>query len=215
MTPSQVIAMARRKVASETDSFWAEEELLHLIYQASLELSREAFLIENIYTTTSVASQEEYDIPTQAIKIKRITYNGSKLTPITDRMNDSFSLVNATVTTTGTPNYYRVWDESIFLTPIPSASSLTIKIWTYDEPSIPTISSTLEIPTLFHPDIVNYLAAEMHAKEINSRMSAYYLNRWEKGKAEAKKWAKQRLRGDSFSSVQVEESLSGNMAGIQ
>lgn len=213
MTPTQIETAARNRYNAISDSFWSQDEILNLLYGACLDLSRECLLIERSYTTSTVASQQEYAYPTSAIAIKRVSYDGKKLKPITMREDDSITGLNQSTTATATPQYYFIWNQTISLRPIPSSVG-TLKIYTYNEPSAITITSTLEIPTQFHMDLVDYIVGEMAAKDLNFTAAQYYQAKWEKAKIAAKRWAKRKNRGDSFNVVQDEDMMIEGYLGI-
>lgn len=213
MTPTEIETAARNRYNSVGDSFFSQNEILDLMWDACLDMTRECNLIERVYTTSTVASQQEYSYPTSTISIKRITYDGKKLKPITMREDDAITGLNQSTTSEGTPQYYFVWNETIYLRPIPS-SVATLKIFTYNEPSEITTTSTLEIPTQFHMDLVDYIVSEMAAKDSNLDIAKWYAEKWEKSKLDIKKWQRKRLRGDSFATVQDEEAMIEGYLGI-
>lgn len=213
MTPTEIETAARNRYNSIGDSFFSSEEILSLMWDACLDITRECNLIERTYTTSTVASQQEYSFPTSTITIKRITYDGKKLKPISMREDDAITGLNQSTTSEGTPQYYFIWNETIYLRPIPS-SIATLKIFTYNEPSQILTSSTLEIPTQFHLDLVDYIVSEMAAKDSNFTAAKYYADKWERSKTDVKKWQKRRLRGDSFATVQDEDAMIEGYLGI-
>jgi hypothetical protein len=119
LTPTQLETIIRQRTNTVGDTFWSTDEMLKLFWMAHLEMAREAMCIERTYTTTSVASQQEYDYPTQTIAIKRVTYDGEKLQPITMSEDDALTLSDSTTTALGTPKIYFVWNETIYLRPVP------------------------------------------------------------------------------------------------
>lgn len=207
MTPSQIEDAARRRYNSVGDSFWSSAEILELLYDACLEIATETLCIERTYSTTTTSGTQEYAYPTNAIAIKRVTYNGQKLKVIDMREDDAVTGLDMSTTSTGTPQYYFIWNETISLRPIPDSSSATLKIWTYNEPASLTSTSTLEIPTVFHMKLVYYIVAEMAAKDSNAVAAKYYMDRWDRAKIDAKKWIKRSKRGDSFAVVKDDEQL--------
>lgn len=213
MTITQLLTSARRRYNSVNDSFFADEELINILYDACLDFARTTLCIERVYTTSTVASQQEYDYPTSAIAIKRIQYNGKKLQPINMRQDDSITALNQSTTATGDPQYYYIYNETIYLRPIPAGVG-TLKIWTYNEAQELTVASTLEIPTQFHLDLVDYMASEMAAKDLNFTTAKYYLEKWERRKAEAKKWTQKKKRTDGFGSVMDEEISIETYLGV-
>lgn len=215
MTPNELLTNARQRYNAVNDTFFTDAELYNLIYAAELDAVKFVpELIRNTYTTTSVASQQDYSYPTNTHTIKRVTYNGSKLLPITLREDDALRLNGTTSTLTGTPQYYYTWNNVISFQPTPDTASLTIKIWSYNTPQAVTGSSTLELPTLFHMSIVNYMLAEMCGKDKDFNSAAYYRKIWEAEKLEMKKWIRKHYRGDAFSSVMDEETLPQTMLGV-
>jgi hypothetical protein len=213
MTPTQLIERARNKYNSIGDSFWSDQEILDLFTDACTEAAQEALCIERTYTTTTVAGTQEYDFPTNTIAIKRVTYNGQKLKKISFREDDAVTGLNSDTTTQGTPTYYYTWNYTIALRPLPDAAN-TLKIYSYNEPAALTITSVVEVPTVFHMRLVDYVLAEMAAKDSNAEAAKYYINRWELAKVAMKKWVAKRKRTDSFGVVQDEDQLIESYMGF-
>lgn len=207
MTPTQILTAAKNKYNAIGDSFFSDEELLALLYDACLDMNREALLIERSYSTTSVASQQEYSYPAGVISIKRVTYNGKRLEPITFTEDDSITGLNQSTSSTGTPAFFFEWNNTVSLRPVPGTDGDAIKIYTYDEPAAITAASTLEIPTQFHMNLPDYIVSEMAAKDQNFQSAQYYAQKWEKAKISAKRWAKKKGRQKGFNVVQSEELI--------
>ncbi len=166
MTPIKIETIARRMLNATGSNFWSQTEIIEdYLYMAALEMAQETFCIENRYSTTSVADQQEYATPSRMIGVKRVEYAGAKLKPIDFQRLDSIN-PNSTTLGTGTPQYYYYFDDSFGLYPVPSTAGDTIKIYTYDEPDIPTSSSVLEIPTQYHGKLVLGVAYYMRLKEL-------------------------------------------------
>lgn len=214
MTPTEVETFARRRYNAVGDNTWSSEEILDLIYDASLEMARYARVIENRYLTDSVASQSEYELPDTAIGVKRVEFQDEKLQPVTMREEDMLTLVNATVTTVGTPRYYFQWEESVFLSPAPeSAITDAIRIYTYNEPQRITAVLPLEIPTQFHTALGHYVIGQMALKDLNNPLYDRQMERWKGYLEDARRWQRRKVRGDGFSVVQDEEILNTTIAG--
>lgn len=215
MTTSDLVTAIRRQYNSIGDNFFSDEEILNLIYQACLDMNAECDgkLIERVYETSTVASQQEYTYPTNTMAIKRLTYNGKKLSPITFREDDAITGLDQSITSTGTPQYYAIFNDTLYLRPIPSEVG-TLKIFSFNEPQSLTISSTLEVPTQFHMNLREYCLAEMAAKDSNNSIVTYYLTAWEKSKVRARKWCMKRKRADAFAQVQDDDNLIENYLGV-
>jgi hypothetical protein len=213
MTPTEIETLARQRYNAVNDTFWSQSEVLSYIYKACMELSRDGFPIERSYTQTSVASQQDYDWPSLAVAIKRVTYDGTKLIPIDFREDDNLTLNDADTTSTGTPAYYFVWNRVISLRPIPAVSTGTIKIWTLNQPDAVSVTGTLEIPTQWHPAIIDAVNAEMAFKDQNFTAANKYRELWQESRNECKKWVRATKRRDGFTYVKDEEALARLMTG--
>jgi len=212
MTPSEIEQAARRAYNAVGDTFWSEDEIMNLIYFAQMALVTAGLVIERTFQASTVASQREYDYPTQCIAIKRLEYNGTKLAPIDFREDDAITLDKSNTTGTGTPYYYSIWNEVIMLRPIPDAVG-TLKIYAYTEPQQVTNLSTLEVPTMFHPGIVDYVIKEMVIKDGNTRSYQVYMDRWFLHLERATRWQAKKKRKDGNAVVKNEDNLSVTLLG--
>lgn len=213
MTPSELENVARRRYNAVNDTFWTQLEILDMIYHAQLELATETKCIENKYSASTVASQQAYAWPTRAIEIKRITCDGAKLDPIDMREDDAITLSNTTTTTTGTPSFYYLWERAIYLRPIPATAALDLDIWTYDIPQTVTITSTLDVPSAYHADIIYFMLAEMALKDQNFNLSDRYRAIWEKAKTRAKSLEAKKKRGDGPARIKDVDTLAQSLIG--
>jgi hypothetical protein len=212
MTPTEIETAARRAYNAVGDTFWSQDELLCLMYQAQMLLVDMGLVIERIFSSSTVASQREYDYPTNLIALKRIEYDGAKLAPIDFREDDALTLDNAATTDSGTPQYYSIWNETLFLRPIPDAVG-TLKIFGYVEPQALSITSNLEVPSKFHPAIVDYLLREMVIKDSNFTAYDRYNARWDRHLVDARKWSARKKRTDGNAVVKNEDILSVTLLG--
>jgi len=179
MTPTQIETAARRAYNASSSDFWSSSEIYDLIYFAQMDLCRRALVLERNYSTSTVASTQEYAFPDYAHSIKKISCGGFPLTLIDLKEDDQLTNFNTATTQTGTPRYYTVWNRTISLRPIPS-SVQTLKIWTYDN-AAPLVdsNSTLDVADKYHPDIVEYVIGNMVVKDENYELANWYLGRWE------------------------------------
>lgn len=214
MTPAQIETAVRAAYNATNDSFFATSEILQYIYDACNELATEAECIRRVYTSTTTAGTRSYDLPTDAFKIKRVSVNGLKLKPITMRDDDVLTLGDDATTSTGTPQYYYIWDRTLCLRATPDTSAQTIRIYTYNFPQSITATSTLEVPTEYHNDLQKYVLMQMYAKDQNLPMVKHYQGMWEAAKAKAIRWERKKLRGDQFAEVQDGDMLIDAVIGI-
>jgi hypothetical protein len=213
LTPSEIETAARSQYNAINDTFYSQSEILVYLSKCCNILARRAYVIERVYTTTSTAGTQEYAFPTNTIAIKRITYDGSKLYPITMREDDAITLSNSTTTQQGRSLYYAIFNYTLALRPIPDTSSLSIKVYGYNTAAPLTITSTLEVPAVYHYDLIDGVVAQMAAKDQNYDAATYYNGLFMKSVKEAEMLEKKRRRADSFATVQDESSLPTTIIG--
>lgn len=207
MTPTEMATLARQQYNAVNDTFFSEDEINSYIYWAQMDLARFAFAIRDTFTTTTVVDQQEYTLPTNTTSVKRVTYNGDKLTPIDFRDDDDLILLNQTSVSSATPGFYYTWGNSIFLRPIPD-DTVTLKVWTFKRPQAVTTTSTLEVPEEYHLDMVDFLVYRMAIKDINKTVISEMRARWQLHLSEARKLERRKLRSDSAAFVKDVERLA-------
>lgn len=212
MTVADLITAARDLFNASGDPFFTDQQFYNWIYQAQHELARKAWLIERKYTTTTVAGTQDYAYPTNTIAIKRVTAGGRKLKNITHRYDDAITLSNQTSTTQGWPIYYTTWNYTMSLRPIPD-DAYTLIIFSYSDAQPVTANSDLEVPTLFHFDIVDYLLARMYAKDKAPDLMGLHSAFWAEHVKEAVAYKNRMKRSDSFATVQSEDVLPVTIVG--
>jgi hypothetical protein len=218
MTPAQIEQASRELYNAVGDTNWSSSEIMTLIYKGCLNIYRKCagLVFGNIFQTTSVAGTGEYALPEYVGSIKRITYNGKKLFPITQRDDDTLTLQDQDTSDTGEPINYYEFDGNVYLRPTPASSGDVIKIFANGEPQPITSSSTLEIPTLCHDAIIDFVASEMSAKDQNFQMANYYRGIFQNDHIpDIRKVLRLRKRGDAFAIVQTEEMHPSNTLGNQ
>lgn len=213
MTPTELVNFVRQKQNSVGDDFWSDSEILNLIWAASFEIAREAFVIETTYTVTTVVGTQQYSYPTNTIAVKRVTYNGQKLTKINMREDDQLTGQNQATTTTGNPIYYYEWGNNIYLRPIPNDTK-SLVVFSYNEPQQLTTTSVIEVPSQYHLDMADYVLSAMSAKEKNFQGAQYYKGQWEQKLLKIKMFERKRLRTDSNANVQDIDSMNQTLIGI-
>lgn len=212
MTPTEITTAARDIYNATGDTFFTDLQLYNWMQQGCQEFAKKAWLIEQLYTTSTVASQQSYTLPTLTIGVKRITVNGKKIKHITNREDDAITLSNQAVTSSGQPIYYYEYNYSIYLRPIPDAV-YTMIIFSFDDSAAITATSTLTIPALFHFDLVDYLLWRMFAKDKDVTNMTAHLQIWKQHVVDAIAYKRRLKRTDSFATVQSEDTLPVTILG--
>jgi hypothetical protein len=213
MTPAEIELHARRRYNAVNDTFWSQQEIFDYIYAACLEVADEALAVQRLYSTSTVIGQQEYDFPGNTIAIKRVTWNGRKLTKIDMIEDDALTGLNQTTSDTGNPEFYWVWNETISLRPVP-ASVETLKVYSLNEPSsISTGTQTIEIPTQHHGRLINFVLHAMAAKDQNYDAAQWYLGQWNNDKLKIRQSVARMKRTDKFTTVKDENMVIETFIG--
>jgi hypothetical protein len=212
MTPSELETKARRQYNAVGDSFWSQDEILDLMYDASLELALETEMIERAYSTTTVAGTQQYAFPTNAIKLKRVVYDGQKLTPINFKEDDEITLYDENTTNQGSPDFFYQWNRSVYLRPIPD-SAKTLEMYTINAPQAITINGSLELPQELHRYVLAYVLREMVGKDQNIAMYDRYDVQWNNGLRQAARLKMMRKMAAGYPSVINEDAMASTIVG--
>ena len=209
MTPTEIETAARQNYNAVGDTFWSQAELFFLIYKAQMELATKALCIPQRYSTTSTAGEDEYSVPTNAIAIRRVYYNYNPLEPISLEEKELIIGNSDPGNVRGTPDSYVLEGETLFLVKTPSASSVTIGIWTFDEPNTVTATGTLDVPSRYHPPIVDFLNYHMFAKDKRHDLASWKKEMWDQAVLDAIIFEKRRHRLDKLPSQTIDRNYRG------
>lgn len=212
MTPTEVNTAARDLYNATGDTYFSDTQIYNWMWQACHIFAKKAWLIERTYTASTVAATQDYSYPTNTIAFKRITVDGRKIKRITGRDDDSITLSNSNSATSGNPIYYTDFNYTLSLRPIPD-SVYTIKIYSYNDAQQITATSALEIPDLFHFDLVDYVLWRMFAKDKDVTNATLHMNVWLDHVKDAISHKARRKRTDSFATVQSEDCLPVTILG--
>lgn len=199
MTPTELETYIRQSYNAVGDNFYPQ--ILSFVYEGQIELAKKAMCIRSVYTTVSVADQRVYDFPTNAIAVTRIEYDGERIFPNDFIDDDSLTGNNPDETLTGIPEYYQQWGQDLYLRPTPSTSALTIKIFTYDLPSVVTSVGTLDVPVRYHMDLADYALYKMALQDKDFNGARLYKDSWDKKVLEAVRFERTRHVADEFRTV--------------
>lgn len=212
MQVTDIQTAARDLYNAVGDAYFSDTQINNWMTQACSELAEIGWLIERVYSTSTVANQQDYAYPTNTIAIKRVTVNGKKIKRVTHRQDDALTLSNQNSTQTGFPVYYTDFNYTLSLRSIPD-SAYTLKIYSYNLAQTITNSSVLEIPTLFQFKIVDYILYRMFTKDKDIPMMQFHKTEWEKTLMSARQYKAKAKRTDGFTTVQDEETLPVTIMG--
>lgn len=138
LTLSDVRSQVRRNVrdtaSSSTLRRYSDATLLVYINEAQRAVINDTWALSSSSSTTLVAGSTYYDIPTNTIKVWRVTVDGANLPELDLRQLDADS-ADAAWNTGGTPAsffYDRTNQSKIGLQPFPITAGSTLKVFFYN-----------------------------------------------------------------------------------
>lgn len=214
MNINEVLTLARQSYNAVGDTYWSDDELLGYAYMAELELAREGREIEKTFVTSSVLGQQEYDFPQNAIQIKRITYGGAKLQPISFGEFDALTAMDEDSATSGEPQYYVEWDNTFILYPIPDVDGTdNIKVRCIVRPTRQTSVGAFVVDEQWHPAIVDYIVFRMASKDQNQVIAKDMYASYQQYLQQCRQWRQKRKQGDRFAIVKNTDARPWTVMG--
>lgn len=208
MTPAELEIYVRQRYNAVGDSFFSQAELFNYFWAAQMEIAQETFCIKNTYEADSVVGQRTYDYPANAMSLRRMTYNGQRVYPNDFIDDDTATGNNEDETLTGTPEHYQLWGDQFYLRPTPAIADDTIRLYTYDLPTQPTTSSTLDVPSRYHLMLADYALHCIFVKDENEKMALNHYNIWIAHKKLILQTERLRESGDAFDVVKDMDDIA-------
>jgi len=214
MTITEFLTLARESYNAVGDTFWSDNELLGYAYIAELAIARNGLDIERTFTTDSVNGQSEYDYPTNAIQIKRLTYNGAKLQPSSFGEWDALTAMDEDSTTSGEPQYYIQWNDVFILYPTPDTDGTDyIKVRAIVRPTRQSATGAFSVDEQWHPIIMDHTLYRMAVKDQNMAVAKDYKDSFERGLLDVLQWRAKKKRGDRFAIVKITDARPWTVMG--
>lgn len=207
MTPPDLETYVRQRYNAVGDNFYPQLEIFNFFFAAQMELARETFCIKGTHTQNTVVSQRAYTRDTSIISIRRVEWNGERIYPNDFLDDDGLTGNNPDETITGRVEAYQEWGDTVYLRPIPNAIA-TLKMYSYDMPSVVTAVGTLDVPSIYHLDLADYALYCMFAQDKNYQSADYHLGIWNQKKKDAVKTERAKLSGDEFKIVKDMDDLA-------
>lgn len=208
-TAGTLIEQIRQRFNAVGDGFFTDQEMRDLLVDAQNELALETDCIEKVFTATTTAGTREYEYPTNAYRLHRVEWNGQRLDPDDFMWDDLNTGNNADSNSQGEPIYYQIWNDVLYLRPIPDEAQ-TLKIYANVTPQNITVdTATLDVPERYVRYLKDYCLAQMFAKSGNTvrNFATYHDQRWQKSIQDVKRFEMKRKQGDQYMVVKNAEIM--------
>lgn len=163
MTRGEIRDLVRQMLAEQNadDSFWSDSTLNMYIQSAYNQIVLDAELMHCTSKTPSVAEQADYQIPSDALLVLRVWYDGEKLEKTSPEELDDLDpgWLRRVCDVGKNPTHWLPRAQMIRLYPAPAESGKTIELWAIQSPrQLAADTDAPEIQEAYHLGIA-FLAA--------------------------------------------------------
>jgi hypothetical protein len=172
MNVSEIMNRVKRQFGDESGVQITNEDLIRWINDGQRQIVQtNESLLETSAKASTVADQQEYNLPTNLLILRTVMFKGSSERSYTKLEGFSWSDFNMQVDgwsenqdARSRPTIYTVYGDQILLYPIPDSSVTdAIKIYYNRLPVEVALDTDVpEIPTLYHEALVKYCLAQAY-----------------------------------------------------
>lgn len=164
-----------RNLAGDTSSLqFTDAQILDWINDGIRECAVQNNLLQKRASQNTVASQSDYTLPADILKLHSIKWDAMKLPVLTlEQFDEQYSGIGPNTTSqTGTPSCAYVWATTLTLFPAPSSVKVLTIDYLYTPPLhvVGTLGVELNLPVGYHSRIVDYCLAQVYLQDDNSQM---------------------------------------------
>lgn len=160
--------------------------------------------LEASATDTTVASTQNYNLPTACRKLLAVFVGSTEYTYVPFSLKE-----NVDTTASSNANAYYVFDDDIWLIPTPSTAGTTITFYYYKTPTaLSNDSDTPTVPTRYQEALVFYGLARAHSRDQNASAEKDAMAQFEMIKQLAIRDGMDRKKGPRRRLVSIEEFSS-------
>lgn len=166
MNLGQIILSVQRQFGDESGAQIRRSDIKRWAHDAQIDIVRKTEVLQMHSETDVIKDDGSYDLPTDFIRLRRVTFDNIKLNRIELEELDDLAPDNQTHGSS-TPTIYYVWGQKLFLYPKPDkAGTGKLDVYYLKMPDeLSADQDVPEIPTHMHEDIVRYCLGR--AKELN------------------------------------------------
>ena len=163
----QIISAVQRQFGDESGAQITTSDIIRWANDAQTDIVRKTEVLQIHAETDSVGNDGSYDLPSDFIRIRRVSYDGTKIDRIELEEIDDVRGSRGRGNTSGDPVWYYVWGTRLWLYPAPDENGIgNLDIYYVKAPDELVNSADIpEIPSHMHEDIVRYCLGR--AKELD------------------------------------------------
>ena len=175
-TVSTLITKCRRRLNQTSTTFHTAADLLSYCDEAQTYIVTETNCLEEIATSSTATDTQAYALPTDFQDMDRLLYEDERVLRVDKTQIDELEIEESEHS--GIPEVYYIWNDQLWLFPIPSSSESgdELKLYYFKKPTALTATTdSLEIDTRFDSSVVAYMTYMGFLKEKEFDMADYHL----------------------------------------
>lgn len=171
MLVSDVATRVKRQFGDEQGAQITDADILRWVNDAQTEIATQNKLLQTVSTSSSVVGTQSYTTPTDMLALRGVRYDKLRLSVVS--MDDIDAIVEDSTYDSGTPEYYWMIGESIYLWPKPDAVKTITIYYTQKPATLVNQSDPISLPPQFDNRIIEYCIAQ--AAELDDDLEHYQL----------------------------------------
>ena len=163
-TAGDVMTYVKRQFGDESGVQITDTDIIRWINQGQNEIVNKNPMIQATATQTSVVAQQTYSINTLApdiLQLEAVIFDGWPLEP-TNLERIKADLGSSYATTPGTPQYFYVWDNTIYLWPVPDTEKSIQINYSRHPMSVASAGDLLGVPDRYYDRVCEYVMSKAY-----------------------------------------------------
>lgn len=201
MLVSDIATRVRNQFNDDAGIQLSDAHIIRWVNDAMREIALNNSLMEIKATTTAIADETDYGIPTNLLALHTIRYDGIKLKKLS--LQEADELISPGVeVASGTPQYFYKEASNFVLHPAPdNSTSVITMLYTRQPTEVTLVGDEPEIPVEYHNRIVEYCIAQAAEMDGDPQLAAMKMQQFEGKVAQAKQQAEE--YSDFYPSITV------------
>lgn len=177
MNVSELVLAVQRLFGDTAEAQVTQPDIIRWLNQGQITIARRTEVLQRHSEVNVTVGDKCYPLPADYLFVRRATFNNELMEPVAFEEIDTVVPNRDAEQSKGTPFYYYLWDDHIWLYPTPDSSGTgNLDIWYIRRPALLSGNEDEpEIPAYMHEDLVQY--AVMKAKELDEDWEASSLLR--------------------------------------
>lgn len=214
MLVSEIAVRVKRQFGDEAGAQISDADIIRWINDAQVDIAINNNLLQVTATTANTVGQQKFTLPTDLLTLRSVRYKNKKL--IGYSMEEAESLISADSTERGVPIMYWMYANQLYLWPTPEVEGTDdLSLYYTRQPiTIAVASETPELPTQYHPRLVEYCIAQAAELDDNLQHFQLKMSQFSQGVDKLKENVDWEQR-DAYPSITVSPRDYGDVYGIQ